>query len=371
MTHRILAACVALASILGAPAAGAQIADIRSLGRTSEDLAAGTLMQWPGSGFETVLSGRKLTATISDAFGDNYLNVEVDGVTHVLDLAQGTSTYTLYSGEAGDHHIRVTRRTGPLSGQTHLIDVRADGRIKAPAAPERRILAIGDSLVTGFGVEGPDQHCAFSHATQNHDLTFPALVARHFGSDLQTVAADGRGLVRNYSGAGTAMDELAWRAALGQPRPAPPEAFRPQVVIISLGVTDFTADTSPPGFAEAYDTLLRRIRTTWPETEVFATFGASLNGERYEAGKAAVRAAVERRQVAGDRRVQFIELAPPNEGRRYGCSWHPGIDAHRFMADQLQDAIRNRLAWTPGPARSLGARHGMRQEDSSPLRHRG
>lgn len=347
---RLLAA--ALACLLGSPQGLAQTADLRPLGRTTSDPQAGLLVQWPGSGFETRLYGRRLTATISDAYGDNFLNVEIDGVVHVLDLSAGTTTYTLFAGKYGVHDIRVTRRTDALSGQTHILEVRPDGRLEAPRAPERRILAIGGSLITGFGVEGPDQYCPYSHATQNHDLAFPALVAKSFGSDLQTAAVDGRGLVRNYSGAGTTMETMAWRAAMGQPALQPVEAFQPQVVILSLGVTDFTADTQPPGFAEAYDGLLRRIRASWPDAVIFATFGASLDGERYAAGRAAIEAAVKTRLAAGDTRVEFLELTPPNEGRRFGCSWHPGVDAHRAMARQLQAAIKRRLGWsaTQAPA---------------------
>ena len=39
----------------------------------------------------------------------------------------GVNTYTLFSGPAGDHKVRVTRRTGAQVGPTRILDIRAKG----------------------------------------------------------------------------------------------------------------------------------------------------------------------------------------------------------------------------------------------------
>lgn len=342
-----LFALLALASVAATPAASAQLSEVRHLGRVAADGAGRMTLEWPGTGFETRVYGRGLVATISDTWGDNYLDVEVDGQTHVVDLNQGPGTYTLFSGGQGEHFVRVTRRTGSQSGAVQILDVRPDGRMAKTQAPDRRILAIGGSLITGYGVEGADETCVSQHSDLNVNLAFPTLTAREFGADIQTVAIDGRGLVRNFDPGAPALDRMAWMASPTGFALWPINAYVPDVIILSLGVTDFTADTNPPGFAEAYDGLLRRIRADWPEAHVFATFGGGLTGANYDAALAAVQAAVEARNAAGDDKVHFQLLTLAPEGRRFGCSWHPGIDSHRNMAAEIETAIMQHVSWKP------------------------
>lgn len=337
---------IASALALMVSAAGAAEAQVRILGRSEPGKIGGFVIQWPGSGFETRLNGKLLTATIED-FGDNWLNVEVDGQVRRVDLRPGVSTYTLFSGPAGPHTIRVTRRTGSPSGATRVHDIHADGTLQAPAAPDRRILVIGDSITSGYGIEGADQTCRYTHATQNADLAYPALIARNFGADLHSISADGRGLVRNYAGEDPAMSLVAWRMLPDSTPRWPTATYQPQVIVVNLGASDFAAGDPGDGFDNAYITLLKKLRAAYPVAHIYAAFGSMLYGKAYEAARNSVKGAVEDMRLHHDTRVSFIEFSLPADGHRFGCDWHPGIDAHRAMAASLEDQIEKDLGWTP------------------------
>lgn len=69
---------------------------------------------------------------------------------------------------------------------------RCAGRfLTPPEGPARRIEVIGDSITCGYGVDGADQYCPFSAATENHYRTYAAIAARDLGADLATLAWSG------------------------------------------------------------------------------------------------------------------------------------------------------------------------------------
>jgi lysophospholipase L1-like esterase len=324
---------------------GAAHADgVRILGRSMADSAGGFTIQWPASGFEATFNGTQLTATIDD-WGSNWLNVEVDGVSTKLDLRPGVNVYTLFSGPAGEHKIRVTRRTGAQVGPTRILDVRGKGALNPTETPERKILVIGDSITSGYGVECTDRSIGYTHATQNADLAYPALVAKTFGADLQSVSVDGRGLIRNFSGEDETMDTIAWRLLPETNAKWPASAWQPQVVVINLGSNDFWAGDPGDEFDTAYLKLIRDLRAAYPGAEIVAAIGSLLDAANYKAAKASIQGAVDASRT-DDARVSFLELKPSRSPQRYGCDWHPGKDAQKDMAGQIQALIEKRLGWT-------------------------
>jgi lysophospholipase L1-like esterase len=326
-------------------AGAAQAEGVRILGRSMANPAGGFTIQWPGSGFEATFTGTQLTATIDD-WGSNWLNVEIDGVTKRLDLREGVNTYVLFSGPAGEHKIRLTRRTGAQVGPTRILDIRAKGGALNPTAtPDRKILVIGDSITSGYGVECTDRSIGYTHATQNADLAYPALLAKTFGADLQSVSMDGHGLVKNFSGDGETMDTMAWRILPETSAKWPASTWQPQVVVINLGSNDFWGGDPGEKFDTAYLKMIRDLRAAYPDALIVGTIGSLLDAANYTAARTSIQGAVD--AVKGeDSKVAFVELRPSRSPQRYGCDWHPGKDAQNDMAGQLQAVIEKRLGWT-------------------------
>jgi lysophospholipase L1-like esterase len=319
---------------------------VRILGRSMASTGGGFTVQWPSSGFEATFTGTQLTATIDD-WGSNWLNVEIDGVVNRLNLQPGVNTYTLFSGAAGQHTVRVTRRTGAQVGPTRILSVRAKGGELTPTAtPDHKILVIGDSITSGYGVECTERTARYSYDTQNADLAYPALLANTFRADLQSISVDGRGLIRNFSGDDLTMEDMAWRVLPESRAIWPASAWQPQVIVINLGSNDFWGGDPGDRFDTAYARLIQGLRTSYPDAEIIAVIGSLLDAANYTAAKTSIQAAIDAVKAA-DPKVSFIELKPTRSApQRYGCDWHPGRDAHREMADQIQAVVEKRLGWT-------------------------
>jgi hypothetical protein len=339
---RLIASVATVAALAGA--ANAQ--DVRMLGRTEVLPNGAFAIQWPSSGFEATFEGTTLKATIYD-WGSNWLNVEVDGVVSKLALNEDTQTYTLFSGARGTHAIKVTRRTGTPVGVTRIERVEADGPIQPTPAPAHRILVIGDDLASGHGVEGSDEKCTYTHATQNSDLAYPVLLAKALGADLHVVAADGYGLIRNYAGNGAAMNTIAWQTLVDDDRAWAALTYQPEVIVIGLGTADFTASDPGDGFDDAYVFLLKRLRIAYPDALIVGSVGGTLWGKRYAAAKTSISDAIEKVSKDGDEKVRFVEFKLTAGPGRYGCDYHPGKGAQAEMAAALQAEVEKSLGWRP------------------------
>jgi lysophospholipase L1-like esterase len=205
---------------------------------------------------------------------------------------------------------------------------------------------IGDSVSSGSGVEGTDQSCAYSRATQNHDAAYAALTAREFGADLHTLAIDGAGLVRDYGGAKSSIISQIKKTLPDDPTPWAVTAFQPQVIVVYLGSNDFSGGDPGPGFGAAYVRLLGDLRSDYPKAQIYAAVGPMLAGSAYIEARNAIRAAVTARAAAGDFKAKLIEFQPPRSARQFGCDWHPGLDAQINIADTLQRAIARDVGWS-------------------------
>lgn len=360
MNMRTFFRMISVLAVAAGLAGTAQAQNVRVLGRSEPVANGGFAIQWPGSGFEVAINGSKLTAQIED-WGGNWLNVEVNGKVTPVALKEGSWEYTLFDGPPGQHTIKVTRRTGAPVGVTRFLDISADGPMLPTDDRSRRILVIGDSVTSGYGVEGQDQFCTYSHATQNHDLAYPALIAAAFNADLHTIAADGRGLVRNYSGDDPTMAEAAWRELPSSQVNWARLAYRPQVIVINLGSADFAAGDPGDGFDASYIDLLGTLRQAYPQAEIYGAIGGMMHGDPYAAARNSILGAVNARRDAGDTKVHFIEFSLESTAGRFGCDWHPGQAAHRQMALNLETAITRDLGWKPArvPAPATPAEEGL------------
>lgn len=337
---------------------------IRYEGRVVRD-RRGVRFAWPGAAVHLRFRGAGLSLRLDDnLFEARYpqpdaLGVSVDGgPLRRVALLPGTFEYELAKGLAPtEHTLRVVKLTEAEAGTVTVRGVRlAPGAqlLDAPPAPARRLLAVGDSISVGYGVEGERGECHATAATNNAARAWPALVAESLGAELHLLAWSGRGVLRNFDASEPeTLPALVSRAIPTEPASRWDEArWTPDVIALNLG----TNDVARPGFddaryIDALDALVARVQSRAPRAEVVLVVGPMLHDELPTPGSrslqrvlAATDAVVARRRRAGFAGTVRVEIpaAPPSEGR--GCDQHPSAVTQRRIATRVVDALRGLAA---------------------------
>jgi hypothetical protein len=340
----------------GAASTSSAPGEVRHVGRFDRSDPTAPRGGWSGISATARFTGSTISVDLDDA-GGNMFAVILDGVVRPekLQATGGRRVYELASElSAGTHEISVYRLTEALQGETQFFGFRCAGRFLAPPPnPERRIEVIGDSITCGYGVDGPDQHCPFSAATENHYRTYAAIAARELGADLVTLAWSGKGVFNNRGDLKEPMPEL-YRRTLPQRAGGAWDfaGWIPQAVIINLCTNDF-ADTVPDRatFVGAYLDLVRFVRRNYGEAFILCALGPMLSddwpqGQRQlSSARAYINEVVSAMNGAGDGRVALLEFAPQDGSTGYGCDWHPSAATQARMGTRLTAELRARLGW--------------------------
>lgn len=304
---------------------------------------------WPGVAFEGRFTGTGVGLDLDDGAAD--YDVQIDGETVETLVAPGAGVHRIEGLPDGEHTVRVVKRSeSPWATSSFGGLVAADdGEILPPPAPRaRQIEFIGDSHTAGYGLESATRECTGDEVnrTTNADRTFGALTARALDADVQINAFSGRGMVRNYDGGepGTSYRTYYDRALLAVEGDVweRPESWNPQLVVVGLGVNDFstplrggeewtTQDELIAAYTEAYHDFLDRLRERYPDADVVVS--ATDTGPMVET----TRQIVADRNAAGDADVAHWHYGAGLD--LMGCHWHPSAADHELMAEQLQTLV--------------------------------
>lgn len=323
---------------------------VHLVGRYDGCADAGVNMSWSGTGFVARFSGTGLSFTQSGS--SVQYTIVVDGAVQPnLETEQGEHSYQATSGlSSGEHLVEVYRRGEASFGTTTLlsVDVAGGELLAPPQSAERHIEIYGDSITCGYGNEGESASCPFSADTENHYLSYGAILAREFDADLSTVAWSGKGVVINYGGdTSTTLPEMSERANPNSDTSVWDYSLAPEpdVVVINLSTNDFSTDNDPSAeeFLNGYVALLHSIRARYPDAFMLCTVGPLLSGTDLDQARTGISDAVKMLRDAGDQHVLAYEMQAGNPSP--GCDWHPSLAAHESMAAELGAVVASELGW--------------------------
>ena len=209
---------------------------------------------------------------------------------------------------------------------------------------------IGDSFTAGYGNMSTTRDCSTNGGVDrnsNADLTFGALTARAFGADRQLNAWSGMGLVRNYNGQGadnfrTYYDSDLQAVYNSQTWPVP-STWRPQVVVIGLGINYFstalnagekwtTIDQLAADYRAAYLAFIGKLRTRYGAGTFIVLTYPDLSYQTTALADS-IQQIVKARNDAGDARVSALYYDNNALGLDLlGCDWHPSQHDHQILA---------------------------------------
>ena len=318
---------------------------------------------WPATQVEARFTGPSIAAVLTETPTPDEVR-DLDRIRVTIDggpgrefmLAEGRHVYPLARAlPDGEHSVQIWKLTEGMVGAVAFegfLLARGQMLLAAPAAKKRRIEMVGDSITTGYGNEGPNEHCHWDAAQQNSYLAWGAVAARELGADYSALAWSGKGVLRNYEPhEPETLSELYERvlpADAGAGRA--PDSPRPDAVVVNLGTNDLAASMpDAAAFQNAYLALLRRIRARYPDALLVIACGPMLAEDLPQPmARTTMRTwlkAIEARwRTKVDRRIAFIELwTDPAEG--LGCDYHPSARTHARMGKELAALLRLKLGW--------------------------
>ena len=343
----------------GSAPAGGVLDQVSTVGRVR---AAGTAAQftWPGTYLEGRFRGTGVGLVLNDS--NNDYAVQVDGTTVATLVTPGRTTYWVRGLAGGDHTVRLAKRTESpwAAGEFGGLVPDTGGAILTKASRRsRQIEFIGDSWTAGYGNMSTTRDCNSTGGVtrnSNADASFGALTAKGLNADYQLIAWSGMGMVRNYGGQNTAYNfpssyydkdlQALYNSGVWQV----PSTWKPQVVVIGLGINDFsTALTSgerwsttgalAADYRTAYQTFIDMLRTrygtgtqivlTYPDLSYMTTAFAD-----------SIQQIVQARNSAGDARVSSLYYNNNALGLDLlGCDWHPSQHDHQILAGALSQHL--------------------------------
>jgi lysophospholipase L1-like esterase len=329
-------------------------------GRALRSETEGARFAWGGTSFSFRFRGPVFRVDLEDA-GHNLFGVSLDGVTLPGKLTAyfGRYCYTLAQGlPAGEHRLTLTRLTEASLGESvlHAASLDQAGELLPPEpAPTRRLEVIGDSITAAYGVEGTDRFCHFTPTTENHSLSYAALLATTLHAQLSSVAWSGKGV---FSNAGSTSDTIPMPPLWERTLPARAgsswdfASWQPDAVVIELGTNDFSPyNKQQAPFEAAYRAFLARVREVYPKAAVLCALSPVLS-DSWPAGthtrslaRERIQGAVEFRRAQGDARVFYVEHALVGDSEGFGCDWHPSRLTHARMARELTSELSKILGW--------------------------
>ncbi|GAA0558567.1 hypothetical protein GCM10010172_46990 [Paractinoplanes ferrugineus] len=337
------------------------LGQVSTVGRVRDN---GTSVQftWPGTYFEGRFRGTGVGLVLNDSTND-YV-VQVDGATVATLVTPGRTTYWVRGLASGDHTVRLAKRTESPYGAGEFGGLVADsgGTILAkPALRSRQMEFIGDSWTAGYGDMSTTRDCNSNGGVTrntNADVAFGALTAKGFNADYQINAWSGMGMVRNYNGQGTdnfrTYYDTDLQAAYSSQAWPVPSTWRPQVVVIGLGINDFstalnagekwtTIDQLAADYRTAYNGFLDKLRARYGSSTYIVLTYPDLSYQTTAFADSVRRIVTDRK----DARISALYYDNNALGMDLlGCDWHPSRHDHQILADALTQHLRTLpLAW--------------------------
>lgn len=353
---------------------------LRLHGRTIFDEERQALFfNWTCAGFTVCFRGTVLRARLT-ALGDEaptfpgmpplppvypYFGVVPDGAKapgRCQVLTEPDAWVTLFEGAGGEHSSRLVKLSEASRGKLGLLELETDGEfLPAPAAQQKRIEIVGDSITCGLG--NRTTNGGFSVAPNEEDgwVSYGALAARELGCEWSIIAESGIEASRPekpfFERHG--MDEIyAFTDELyDSRRGAAPEkwdfaAHPSDVVVLNLGTNDGNTIRFYPElgqsiddvprlearFQQHYGRFLADVRAlNGPDTLIVCALG-TMDYALWDR----IAAAVEQyRAETGDGKVllfKFVGINAMTEGA--GAGGHPSVKTHERMGRELAHLLK-------------------------------
>jgi hypothetical protein len=319
--------------------------NITYIGRFDLSDKTGPVFMYSGCTIRTIFTGTSVELVMKDDSLRNMFNIIIDDSLFVLTANRKDNIYRLDSLLQNKMHtLEIIRRTEWHGGNTTFLGLNVDnrGKLFRSVEKERRIEFIGNSYTCGYGNEGKSREEHFRYETENNYLTFGAITARALNADYLMVCRSGIGIVQGYGGGrGFTMPRYYDEVTLDSTEVWDYQLYQPQLVVIDLAGNDLSAPLNSAEFVNTYVDFLKRIRKNYTTATIVCIAGPSSPDKLWPTWQNLIHSVVNQFGLT-DKAIHYFEFTPfePN-----GSDWHPNVEEHKRMADELIPYVKQLMNW--------------------------
>jgi hypothetical protein len=348
---------------------------VQLVGRFDTRDPAGPMSAWPGGRIIARFRGTRVSVRLREhqeawmQGGPSEWDVVIDGVAEPKLVTDGSGMpqdYVLAEGLAdGTHVVELYKRSEAQNGTTQFLgyDFGSGKLLPPPARKTRRLEIIGDSVSSGYGVEGIGTVCpglGSAAKYENFHISMGALLGDMFDAEVAGTVFAGKGIAQNV----WTSDKETMPVLFSRALPADATSvwdfskFMVDVVIVMLGGNDFATGepvdqgpATPAAFDGAYSTFAATLRQHYPAAHLFLTVPPPLTDAEPPGNNtrtnvvAGVKAVTAERNAAGDTKVYALEPTPGTEAEHTGCDGHGNPQFHQRVANEIAVEIRAKVGW--------------------------
>ena len=321
---------------------------IQYVGRISFQNPERLRFSYPGTQFNIAFEGTTLRMKCKP--GSGYFMAQIDKADpfKVAFRGERDSVVTLCTAlPTGRHTARVMYCIEGYEYLPEFWGFITDGQVlDMDALPSTKFEFVGNSITCGYGNEG---HLGepFLFETENHYYGYAQLTMRRLGAVASIIARSGIGAYRNYAGpkTGSPADNMPaqYEHTLynNQSERWDFSRWQPDIVCINLGTNDLSTEPYDTNLLkQGYQRLLGQVRTNNPKAKIVFLCGSMLNGNVLDICKKILNEVTDEAHKAGDKQVYRFDFSPQDGSLGYGTDWHPSLERHQKMADELTPFLR-------------------------------
>ncbi|HPS14027.1 MAG TPA: GDSL-type esterase/lipase family protein, partial [Prolixibacteraceae bacterium] len=278
----------------------------------------------------------------------NYFSIEIDGEDLGRTRIEGDSILAIpvtVEPERDIHTLSIFKSTEAANGNIIFCGVSCQLLAEQPALPEKSIEFIGNSITCGMGNDTLDIPCHTDQWYDQHNAywAYGSIVARALQVNYMLSSVSGIGIYRNWNVEdGPTMPRVYENRYLNtdDSKKWDFSSFTPDVVSICLGTNDLSDGDGiherhpfdAAVFTSSYIRFIETIYSHYPETQVALLTSPMVTGAKDSLLVHCVADVKHHFDKTSHKPIAVFEFDAITP---HGCDYHPTIEDHMEMADQL------------------------------------
>jgi len=286
----------------------------------------------------------------------NYLQYELDGVyqKRIKVSKDQKEPIPLTASNNGRHTVWIYKATEATTGAIFIDKISGKNLKVLPVSNAPLIEFIGNSITCGAAADTSEVPCGTGvyHDQHNAYYAYGPRVARKLGANYILSSVSGIGIYRTWNGEEPSMPQVYDKADLqaGSTRLWDFSKYSPRIVSIALGTNDLsTGDGRSPRarfdstrFVNDYTAFVEFIKSKYPAAQIVLLNSPMVGGETNTLLQNCLMA-VKKRIDGLYSSNKPVALFSFKAMRPRGCDWHPSVEDHSILADELYPFLKGLL----------------------------